>query len=262
MMATPESPAEPLRWNQPDRWIRRQVIPFAVFMGFLLVLQLAGSFFASDLPSAPWWRKSPEQWIYPIQSVACLVLLGRWWRSYEFHWNLRWSLIGAIFGAVGIGFWLLPTVIWDHWQPQGEGWWTGLGVEDRKGGFDPGDYFAVHSPAWFLSLAFRFLRAVVVVALVEEIFWRSFLMRLVSDWNGPYWKQPFGRHSWLAFGVVTAGFVLAHAPVDYSGAIIYGSLTYLLTVWSKNLGACVIMHAVANGLMGIFILYTGKTGLW
>jgi hypothetical protein len=50
--------------------------------------------------------------------------------------------------------------------------------------------------------------------------------------------------------------------VDYAAALIYGSLTYLLCIISKNLGACVIMHSTANFLMGCFIMTYGKFGLW
>ena len=39
-------------------------------------------------------------------------------------------------------------------------------------------------------------------------------------------------------------------------------MTYLLCIWSKNLGACVVMHAVANFLMGLYIMTYGKYGLW
>jgi CAAX prenyl protease-like protein len=108
----------------------------------------------------------------------------------------------------------------------------------------------------------RFLRAVVVVAFVEEIFWRGFIMRFVHDWEGDYWRQPFGRASWKSWFIVTGLFMAAHAPVDYAGAFVYGSLTWLLCVWSRNLGACVVMHAVANLLMGLYIMQTGKYGLW
>ena len=87
-------------------------------------------------------------------------------------------------------------------------------------------------------------------------------MRLLLDWEGKYWKQPFGKPSILSFAVVTGLFVVAHAPIDYVGALIYGSLTYLLCVWSKNLGACVVMHAVANLLMGLYAVNFGKLGLW
>ena len=101
-----------------------------------------------------------------------------------------------------------------------------------------------------------------MVALVEEIFWRSFAMRLAVDWDGDYWKQSFGKPSRLSFAVVTGLFMAAHRPVDYFGAFIYGTLTYVLCIWSRNLGACVAMHFVANLLMGLYAMGFGKYGLW
>jgi membrane protease YdiL (CAAX protease family) len=62
--------------------------------------------------------------------------------------------------------------------------------------------------------------------------------------------------------IVTGLFVLAHGTADWAGGLVYGSLTYLLCVWSKNLGACVVMHATANFLMGVYIMKTGTYGLW
>ncbi len=254
--------ADRLRRESPTVWVRRQVIPFAIFMGGLLLLQVAGGFFKVDLPSQPWWRRAPEYWIYPLQSIACLVVLIRWWRSYEFNWSLKWSFIGVLFGAVGIGFWILPTHLFDLLSLTSDGWWKWFGFAPRRDGFNPSEIFSEGGTAWWTSLAMRFLRAAVVVALVEEIFWRSFLMRLVIDWEGDYWKQPFGKPSWLSFAVVTGLFMVAHAPVDYLGALIYGSLTYLLCIWSRNLGACVVMHFVANLLMGLYAMGFGKYGLW
>ena len=251
-----------LRSGSPDVWVKRHVVPFAVFMAMLLVLQLAVSFLQSDLPGDPWWRRYPEHWVYPLQTLMCLALVLRWWRSYEFRWSWKWSAAGVGFGVVGIGFWLLPTDLYDRLGLQGEGWWTWLGVRERQGGFDPSDAFAEGGVAWWSALVLRFVRAVVVVALVEEIFWRSYLMRLVDDWNGDYWLGAFGRASWRSYAVVTGAFMLAHAPSDYAGALAYGSLTWLLCVWSRNLGACVVMHAVANAVMGWYVLETGKTGLW
>lgn len=254
--------ADRLRLEEPTLWVRRQVIPFAIFMGFLLLLQVAGGFFAVDLPSQPWWRRAPEHWIYPLQTIACLVVLVRWWRSYEFRWSLRWSLIGVVFGVVGIGFWILPTHLFDLLSLTKDGWWKWFGFAPRRDGFNPSEVFLEGDPAWWTSLIFRFVRAAVVVALVEEIFWRSFVMRLVLDWDGDYWKQPFGKPRWVSFAVVTGLFMVAHAPVDYFGAFIYGSLTYVLCIWSRNLGACVVMHFVANLLMGLYAMGFGKYGLW
>lgn len=252
-----------LRLEQPTLWVKRQVVPFAIFMGFLLVLQVAGSFLTVDLPSQPWWRRAPEHWIYPLQTLLCLGFLAYWWKSYEFNWSWKWSLLGVVFGVVGIGFWILPTYLHGALGIEGEeGWWNWVGVQERSDGFDPGEVFGEGSAAYWFSLVMRFIRAAVVVALVEEIFWRSFAMRLALDWDGDYWKQAFGKGSWLSYGVVTGLFVVAHAPVDYAGALIYGTMTYLLCVWSRNLGACVVMHSVANFLMGLYAVKTGTLGLW
>ena len=165
-------------------------------------------------------------------------------------------------GAIGIGCWLLPTVLYDYWglSATPTGVLKLLGVAERKEGFDPGVF---HSPvAWWTAVSLRFLRLVVVVALVEEIFWRGFLMRFVADWEGEYWRQPFGRATWKSYLIVTGLFMAAHASIDYAAAFVYGTLTYLLCIWSKSLGACVIMHATANLLMGLYIMAYGKYGLW
>ena len=258
-MSQRPSTADPL---SPPRLTMAHVIPFAVFMGFLLFFQLFEMIAGWDHPNAPWWRRAPEHFIYPLQSIACLILLWHYRRSYSFNWSWKWSAIGIGFGAVGIGFWLLPTTIhaWLGYVGDPDGLAGMLGVADRRDGFDPGVFD--HPAAWWSTLVMRFVRAVIVVAFIEEIFWRGFMMRFVHDWEGDYWKQPFGKHSWKSYAIVTGLFMFAHAPIDYAGAFIYGSLTYLFCVWSRNLGACVVMHAVANLLMGLYAMQTGKYGLW
>jgi len=256
-MKTADRPA-----HDPEVLARAHVVPFAVFMGFLILLQLAGSFIEWKHPAAPWWRQDPAQVVYPLQVIVTAVFLIRYWRSYTFNWSWKWGIAGILFGAAGIGFWLLPTTLYDYWGLTGKttGILKWLGVAERKEGFDPGIFH--HPAAYWTSLVMRFIRAAVIVALVEEIFWRGFLMRFVMDWEGNYWKQPFGRAHWKSYAIITGLFMMAHAPVDYAGAFVYGSLTYLLCVWSKSLGACVIMHATANFLMGLYAMAYGKYGVW
>lgn len=248
--------------NDPTVLTRAHALPFAVFLGMLMVLQLVAAAVAWDHPDAPWWRQDPAHWFYPLQCLVCGVLLVRYWRFYQFHWSWKWSLLGAVAGLIGIGFWLLPTITYDllGLKEDPEGWLKRLGVAERRDGFDPGIF--EHPLAWWSTVILRFVRAVVIVSLVEEIFWRGFMMRFVLDWEGDYWKQPFGKASWLSWAVVTGAFMLAHNPIDYAGALVYGSLTYAFCVWSKNLGGCVVMHAVANLTMGLFALLSGKSGLW
>ncbi|MDP3850600.1 MAG: CAAX prenyl protease-related protein [Luteolibacter sp.] len=254
--------SEPHPAKDPARLTRAHVVPFAVFMGFMIVLQVVSAGISWKHPDAPWWRQDPAHFIYPIQTLVTLAFLVYYWKLLAFRWSWKWCLPAIPFGVVGIALWLLPTFLHDQLGFTGKS--TGilnlLGVEARTDGFDPGVFD--NPAAWWAAVVFRFLRAVVVVALVEEIFWRGFLMRFVCDWEGDYWRQPFGRATWKSYLIVTGLFMLAHAPVDYAGAFAYGSLTYLLCVWSRSLGACVVMHGTANLIMGLYIMATGKYGLW
>ena len=245
-----------------ERLTRAHVIPFVAFMAFMIALMLVGAAVEWKHPDAPWWRQDPAQIVYPVQTLITLGILVHFRRLYTFTWSWKWSLAGVVFGTVGIGFWLLPTVLYEAWGMTGKasGVLELLGFAERKDGFDPGIFD--HPAAYWISLVLRFFRAAVVVALVEEIFWRGFIMRFVCDWEGDYWKQKFGQHRWLSYIIVTGLFVIAHQSADYPAAVIYGSLTYLLCVWSKNLGACVMMHGMANFLMGLYIMKTGNYGLW
>ena len=56
--------------------------------------------------------------------------------------------------------------------------------------------------------------------------------------------------------------MFAHSPSDYLGALVYGTLTYTLAVLTKSLTACILMHAVANLVLGIYVMITGQIGYW
>ena len=249
------------------------VLTLMVFLVFMAVVSFVVGWMPSvfrDHSDLAWWRRDANQWIYPLQSVLCLVLLVFWWKHYDFNWSLKSILIGIVMGAVGIGFWLLPTQIYEWFSFGNEEevpWWMKrLGVAERRDGFDArmfgADALAFDCAADWTSLTLRLFRAVVIVSLVEEIFWRGFLMRWLLKPDGAFWGIPFGKPSWLTYGVVTGAFMIAHAPVDYAGAFAFGTIIYLLTIWTKSLGACVVAHAVANALMGWYAVETGKLGLW
>lgn len=250
-----------LKKYREDRTLAH-VLPLMWFVILTMILSFVAEAVELNNPSQPWFIRWPETWVLGIVMTTTAIILAFFWKHYEFRWNTKAVLIGAVMGAVGIGFWLLPTSIHD-WMGLKEnadsGWMKWLGIHDRERGLDPNDFNNQAGMTTWLII--RFFRAVVIVSLVEEIFWRSFLMRFLLKPDGNYWKVPFGKPSWKTFGIVTVAFALAHAPVDYAGALVYGSLTYLVAIWTKSLLACVVMHGVANFLMCWFALETGKWGL-
>ncbi len=235
------------------------IAPLVVFM----LLTSFVPFFAVKNSELPWWRSSPEHWIYPLQTVVCGGLLTFFWRNYTFR-PARGFLLATLFGIAGVIVWIVPAWIYHRMDLLDSSEKAGiplLGFVPRTDGFDPTIF--ENAPFWYAAvIAMRFVRLVVVVPLVEEIFWRGFLMRYVIAEHRSFSSVPFGTHSWKAFGVTTAAFILVHAKEDWLGALVFGSLMYFLCIRSKSLAACVWMHAVANLLLGIYVLITRQWGFW
>ncbi|MEN3941399.1 CAAX prenyl protease-related protein [Prosthecobacter sp. SYSU 5D2] len=235
------------------------VLPLAVFM----LLTGVPGWLRIENPELPWYQRAPEHWLYPLQTVVTGALLLFFSRHYRFGpWRGLW--LAVLLGTAGIFFWILPAYLHQHWVTSGvevPTWAGWLGFEARTDGFNPEVLSAW--PFWQgLSIGMRFIRLVIIVPLVEEIFWRGFLMRYIGAGDRDWKQVPFGEHSWPVYGLVTFLVMLAHHPADYAAAFIWGSLVYFLAVRTRSLGACIVMHAVANLLLGGYVMATRQWGFW
>lgn len=194
---------------------------------------------------------APEQIIFPLQTLVCGALLARFWRHYELK------------RPVKIGFTLLLAVlIFALWiSPQ-----ELFHAPARLVGFDP-TIFKNHPPLFWTVLLLRFLRLVIVVPLLEEIFWRGFLLRdfIQRDFE----KVPLGAFSWSSFSAVTLFFGLAHwgnetwrPGPDFVPALCAGALLNVVTYRTRSLSSCVLAHAATNLLLGGYIMQTRQWGFW
>ena len=226
---------------------RTSVYPLAIFMGFSILLAVGGESLEWDHPCAAWWQRAPELVLYPVQTLVCGWWLWHVRREIKWDWNRNACLLGALFGVIGIGLWLVPYFA---------GW-----IPNEGGGFEPERVLGAGTAATHAEYAMRFARAAVVVPLAEELFWRGFLMRWCVNRDFPQ-TVPLGTHSWPAYIVTTGAFMLIHAPVDYAGAFFYGTLTYLLVVKTKRITPAFVMHAVANAIMGICAIQCDMPQLW
>jgi uncharacterized protein len=261
---SPKTPPE----SSGSRWAVWQenataahTVPFFTFLGLMLI---PGSFEINN-PELPWWRYQPQIWFYPIQCLIVGLMIAFWWRHYQFRpLGLRPMVLGMVVGAVGIGLWLLPNWLHRHY-----GWevrWPGsekllLGFHDRPKGFNP-DVFAQGSAAWWITVVLRFLRGVLIVPLIEEPFWRSFLWRSVADRDQRWQRPPFGLKHGKAILLTSIAMMLAHSPQDYATCLIWSLLISMLAVSTRSLGACVVAHATSNLLMNIYIMTTREYGFW
>ena len=218
------------------------VLPFAVFMGGLALISLVQSFAPAE--NAPLWLAEPKYWVFPLQTVLCGALLVWFWKAYE--WGAKWHVITAVLtGLVVLALWISPQ-------------WL-LGAEQRTDGFNPG-LFAGSAALYWGTLILRFIRLVVIVPLLEEIFWRGFLLRYLIKED--FTKVSFGTFSWFSFGVVTVMFGLAHFGPDFIPALLTGAIYNLLAVKTRSLACCVLAHAVTNLGLGLYIMQTSQWGFW
>jgi len=235
------------------------VAPFGVFMLMLEGIRL----FRIENSALPWWQQFPEHWGYPLQVVVCLGLIWFWRKHYPVfsRSGMGW---GIGMGILGIVIWLIPPV-WHHFTGWGDAvpWLSKLGFQDRLEGFDP-EVFREDFPGWVTGgvVLTRFLRLVLIVSLVEEVFWRGFLMRWISDTSGDWSTFSLKKCSLRSLWLTAGAFALAHAGADVFVAVIYGALAGWVTIRTGNLWAAVAMHMTANLVLGIFIMKTGWWGLW
>jgi len=225
--------------NEPSRSkLLAYVLPMGVFIGLLGLVSVFKSI------GGAFWLASPEYWLFPLQTLVCAGLLFWYWRQYEFH-GVRRLLFTLAVAVLVFVLWISPQAF--------------FGFAARTDGFDP-HTFADQPAAYWATVLLRFLRLVIVVPLVEEIFWRGFLLRYFI--NDKFETVPFGTFSWLSFAVVTIGFTFAHSSADWPAAAATGMLYNLVAYRTKSLGSCVIAHAVTNLLLGLWIMSTGQWGFW
>ncbi len=124
-----------------------------------------------------------------------------------------------------------------------------------RAGFNP----AGMSPAarWaFITV--RIAGLAVLVPVIEELFWRSFLMRWLIDPD--IFKVAVGRVTPLAATVTSILFALAHP--EWLAALVTGFLWAWLLWQTKSLSACAASHAIANFALGVYVIASGAWKFW
>ena len=209
------------------------VAPFAVFLLFLA---------AGD------WLRLGE-WEYPFRTLVLAAVL--WFASRKVielrpaHW------VGTL--AIGVAVflvWIAPDALWGyraHWLFQNS--ITGHVTSSLAAGFHM-------SP---LVLVFRTLRAVVIVPLVEELFWRGWLMRWLI--KPDFESVPPGAYQAASFWITAVLFASEHGPYWEVG-LAAGILYNLWMVRTRSLADCIWAHAVTNGLLSGYVVVWGKWEYW
>ncbi|MDB5960413.1 MAG: prenyl protease-related protein [Massilia sp.] len=210
-------------------------LPFLIYMAFIAIAELL-----------TWLGVTPadQRWLYAIKIGCVVAALAYFWRDYDelYKWDLKaTALIGAI--AAGI-------VVLVLWLSLGAGWMT-VGT---AAGYDPSTNGRID---WAL-VAVRIAGAALVVPVMEELFWRSFLLRWLD--NSRFRQVDPGAVSLKAIAISSVLFGVEHNL--WLAGIVAGLAYALLYRWHRSLWSPIAAHAVTNGLLGGYVVMTGSWQYW
>ncbi len=223
-----------------------RVVPMLVFMAWLALRGQLGTASAPAVQGqGAWWFD--VRWLYGVQVAAVAVLLLGWWRHYgEFT---RQRLPSAREWALAVVAGLAVFAAWIHLDAP----WMTLGSPSAP--FVP--RLVDGRLDWSLILM-RGAGAVLVVPIMEELFWRSFLMRWVDDARFEV-VQPESA-SIKAIVLSTFVFVLAHTL--WLAAAVAGLVYAWLYRSTGKLWVAVVAHAVTNAALAAWVIHTGQWRFW
>jgi uncharacterized protein len=215
-----------------------RIVPFAAFMALLAV--------RGAVPVDGSWGIDPR-WVYGVTVLVVGGLLAYFWREYgELVAQTRPTLAEAGL-AVFVG--LVVFVLWIQLDAP----WMTIGSPSAS--FLPLD--AQGQLIWPLVIV-RWIGAALIVPVMEELFWRSFLMRWIQN---PQFESVVPQRVALK-AIVLSTFVFTLAHTLWLAAIIAGLAYAWLYVRTGKLWAPVIAHAVTNGALGVWVVATGRWSFW
>jgi CAAX prenyl protease-like protein len=188
---------------------------------------------------------------YPISYALRVLIVSALVIFYRRAWNdflplpsWRSLLLGFTTGAIVFGLWI-----------ELDGWYGPLPFTGHREAFDPNQI----PGAWrWPFIGVRMLGLVLLVPVVEELFWRSFVMRWVIDQD--FHRLPVGTVTLTASAITSVLFALAHP--EWLPALLTGLLWAWLLWSTKSLAACLVSHAIANLILGIYVVLTGDWRFW
>ncbi len=215
-----------------------RTLPFAAFM---VLLALRGS-----LPPDGLFGLDPR-WVYGLTVLIVGALLAWFWREYgelvaQTVPSLSEAALAVVVGVVVFGLWINLDAPW-------------MRLGEASAGFVPTD--AKGQLMWPL-IAVRWVGASLLVPVMEELFWRSFLMRWVQS---PQFESVMPQRVGLK-AVVLSTFVFMLAHTLWLAAIVAGLAYAWLYVRTGKLWVPIIAHAVTNGVLGVWVVMTGRWVFW
>jgi hypothetical protein len=212
------------------------------YAAFLLMSEVGGR-----LPDAA------DPFVLVVKPLATLGLVAWFWRRGAYPEcrgdGARIGLVGGLQDvAVGLALtviWVAPYVLVPAIRPS------------QDGGFDP----AMAGEALVVPvLVLRLFGYAIVTPIFEELFIRSFVMRVADVWNDDerdFRDQPIARYSARSMLVTVVVFTLGHVPWEWWVCVPWIVLSNLWFYHRRRMRSIMLVHATTNAALLALAVWGG-----
>jgi len=211
------------------------VTPFAVFLAFLAI----GRFLPFRI-----------EWNHALRFAIVLALLITLSRGVIPR-RVSNPLGSVVLGVVVFFIWIEPDVLWPAYR---QGWLFHNSIVGAAASSLPDA-----AKGNMVFLVFRVLASVVNVPVLEELFWRGWLMRWLISTD--FRKVPLGSYTAQSFWIVAVLFAAEHGSY-WDVGLITGVLYNWWMVRTRSLSDCMIAHAVTNACLAWYVVAWHQWQYW
>ena len=229
------------RLNNP---ILTRVAPFVTFMAFIALEEGLRALLHRQVIH---FDATLLYWLYIPKTLLVGFMLLLFRKSYA-EISTR-DFLDYRKTIVSISSGLLIFFLWINMD------WT-LGSQLIPAGFNP-ELFSEEHIKW-LMIVIRVTGAVIIVPIMEELFWRSFLLRYLI--SSDFTSVAIGRFTLFSFVSVSILFGLEHHYVfaGIMAGVVFNSIYY----YTRSVAHCILSHAIANLCLAYYVLTTGYWHFW
>jgi CAAX prenyl protease-like protein len=147
--------------------------------------------------------------------------------------------------------WVGPDVLW----PSYRSFW--LFQNSLTGTVQSSLAPALRSDSAFL--VFRILGSIALVPIIEELFFRGWLMRYVI--RPDFTSVPLGAYAGRAFWITALMFAVEHGPF-WDVGLLAGIFYNGWMIRTRSLADCILAHAVTNACLAAYVIGIDKWEYW
>jgi CAAX prenyl protease-like protein len=222
--------------SEPPAGVRQTLAYIAPFGVFVILLAIR--------------RWIPSE-IFPVLRFALIAAALAVFSRHVIPWRPAFRMASILLGAAVFLVWIGPDALW----PAYRNFWlfhnaiTGAAASSLDARLKANAFFIV----------IRVLESAILIPILEELFWRGWLMRWLI--RPDFQSVPLGQYAPSSFWMVALLFAAEHGPyweVGLAAGIAYNGWM----VRTRNLADCMLAHGVTNALLAAYVLLFDKWQYW